>query len=112
MSLKGKIWIENQAGVNLGKGRVVLLKMIGEKGSLSKAATAINISYRKAWEQVREMNAYSSVPLVELSPGGKGGGGAKLTPKAHEIILMYEQLERDHKSFLKEKEIEFSQLWR
>lgn len=112
MAIEGRIWISNNKGVHLGKGRILLLKLIEEQGSLSKAAVAAKISYRKAWEQIREMNEHSENLLVEMSTGGKGGGSAKLTERAKELIRLYEELEKEHQNFLEAKQKAFERLWK
>ncbi|MDF2953098.1 MAG: DNA-binding transcriptional regulator ModE [Thermodesulfobacterium sp.] len=102
--LKGKIWIEGEGGTFFGMGRAELLEKIKEYGSISKAAQAMNISYKKAWDLVESMNKQAKSPLVITKIGGKGGGGAKLTPKGEEILRQFKKLYSRFKNFL-EKEI-------
>jgi len=73
--IKSRIWIESENNVLLGEGRVQLLKAIQNKGSLSKAAKSLNISYKKAWQLLDSVNKSSKKPVTINSIGGKGGGG-------------------------------------
>ena len=71
--VKSRIWIENENHVLLGQGRVNLLKAIIKEGSLSKAAKAENISYKKAWELINSVNnaAKETVAKTEEAPKGE-----------------------------------------
>ena len=39
----------------VGRGRIDLLRLIGETGSISKAAKAMGMSYKHAWDAVDAM---------------------------------------------------------
>ncbi|MBC8283097.1 MAG: LysR family transcriptional regulator [Nitrospinae bacterium] len=79
--------------IALGPGKVDLLESIDQVGSLSEAARQNHISYRRAWDMVNIMNQCFKKPLVESVTGGKGGGGAKLTPLGKKIINLYREME-------------------
>ncbi len=79
--------------VALGPGKVELLERIAAEGSISAAGREMNMSYRRAWTLVDELNATFSRPLVETQPGGRNGGGAVLTPLGHAVIRDYRALE-------------------
>lgn len=98
--VKSKIWIEVNDKVLLGEGRVNLLMAIKEIGSLSKAAKAIGMSYKKAWKLVDMMNERADQPLVKLSVGGKGGGGAILTDYGRSMVKVFEGLKKRCWNFL------------
>ena len=66
--------------IALGPGKVALLEEIDRSGSISKAARKLGLSYRRAWTLVNTMNKSFESYLVRGSAGGKGGGGAYLTP--------------------------------
>ena len=78
----------------LGPGKVTLLERIERDGSISAAGRSMNMSYKRAWELVSEINASFSEPLVEAQTGGKSGGGAVLTPRGRELIRHYRAIER------------------
>jgi molybdate transport system regulatory protein len=96
----GRIWIETTHGPFLGYGRVELLQKIGELGSLRKAAAAMKISYRQAWDFVDQMNKRTDKPLVIFERGGKNGGGASLTPEGEKAIALFNELDTAFRKFL------------
>jgi molybdate transport system regulatory protein len=98
--IRGRFWIESADGTILGGGRVRLLEAIAAHGSISAAARALHMSYRRAWELVEAINRCAPAPLVEKRPGGRGGGGAVLTATGSRAIRDYRALERRHVAFL------------
>lgn len=101
-SVDGHIWVEGPDGTFLGVGRVLLLEKISECGSITKAASSLGMSYRKAWELVESMNSQAGAPLVVASTGGKGGGGAVLTEAGQRAIRLFRELDADFARFRKE----------
>jgi molybdate transport system regulatory protein len=99
-SIEGRLWVSKDAHSFLGKGRIELLHQIEATGSITKAAKAMKMSYKAAWDAVDAMNNLSEQPLVERSSGGKGGGGTHVTPYAKELIATYEVLHEEHQRFL------------
>lgn len=81
------------SAIALGPGKAELLAAIGESGSISAAARAMGMSYRRAWQLVETMNRCFRAPLVEAAPGGKGGGGARLTDAGREALRRYQAME-------------------
>lgn len=65
--------------VAIGPGKADLLQAIAQTGSISAAARAMNMSYRRAWLLVEVMNRSFKEPVVTRSVGGSHGGGAHLT---------------------------------
>ena len=80
-------------GVRFGPGKADLLARIRETGSVAAAASAMGMSYRRAWSLVAEANRAFRAPLVTLSRGGEGGGGARLTAEGEAILASYRALE-------------------
>lgn len=76
--------------VRIGPGKVQLLKLIGEKHSISAAARAMNMSYRRAWLLVEETARIFGQPVIATHVGGKGHGGAELTALGEKIVTTYE----------------------
>jgi molybdate transport system regulatory protein len=99
-SINGRFWINKSEHNFLGQGRIELLKNINQSGSITKAAKAMKMSYKAAWDAVDAMNNLSDFPLVESSKGGKGGGGTHLTAYAKELIETYNILQEEHNQFL------------
>ncbi len=78
----------------VGPGKVQLLEMIAEHGSISAAGRALGMSYRRAWMLVEAMNRGFGRPLVEAQIGGKAGGGAKLSAFGTDVVAHYRAVER------------------
>lgn len=78
----------------LGPGKIRLLELIDEHGSISAAGRAIDMSYRRAWDIVDSLNRMSAEPVVVSSPGGTHGGGARVTPAGRRLIRCYRSLQR------------------
>lgn len=79
--------------VAVGPGKVRLLEAILETGSLTAAAKHIDMSYRRAWVLVNELNTALKSPAVESGKGGGNGGGSVLTPVGLQVIEQYRAIE-------------------
>ena len=66
--------------------RIAVLREIDTCGSISKAARAVGVSYKAAWQAVETLTNLAGVPLVSRVVGGAGGGGAVLTAAGHELL--------------------------
>ncbi len=77
----------------IGRGKIQLLSHIRETGSISAGGRAMDMSYRRAWLLVDEMNRLFRQPVVESQRGGKQGGGAVLTPFGEALIAHYHAME-------------------
>ncbi|MEW6202683.1 MAG: substrate-binding domain-containing protein [bacterium] len=95
IKVKSKVWLEDNGKYIFGDGRAVLLRGIGETGSIKTAAEQLSISYRRAWEYVKKLEERLGVPLVEPQIGGRGGGGSQLTEKAKIFLKNYEKARKD-----------------
>ena len=91
MQPRAKVWIEEDGKLVLSDYRVRLLSLIGETGSLADAAAQMQLSYRRAWGKVREIEQNLGVKLVESAAGGAGGGGSTLTADGARLIAMYQR---------------------
>ena len=105
--LYGRLWLTRQQQNFLGHGRIALLEHIADYGSISKAAKAMKMGYKAAWDSVNVMNSLADKPLVVRISGGKGGGGTQLTEYAHELIRGYKQLEYSHYQYLQQLEQQY-----
>jgi molybdate transport system regulatory protein len=78
---------------HIGPGKVRLLELIDELGSISAAARAMDMSYRRAWLLVENMNTMFRAPVLIPAVGGMQGGGAVLTHLGREIITRFRRME-------------------
>ena len=104
IELEGALWFHKDEQKFLGLDRIALLQKIGELGSITKAAKAVGISYKNAWDLVNMVNNLAEKPLVERVTGGKGGGGTTLTSYGKEVIKQYGVLQEEHRKFLENLE--------
>lgn len=79
---------------SIGPGKVRLLELINETGSISAAGRALAMSYRQAWLLVDEMNQMFRDPVVAAQTGGGGGGGTTVTETGNDIVRLYREMER------------------
>ena len=79
--------------IALGPGKVDLLALIGETGSIREAAQRMGMSYMRAWTLIRTMNRCFRQPLVTAARGGPQGGGAQLTPTGKQALALYQQMD-------------------
>ena len=79
----------------LGPGKIRLLELIAEHGSIARAGRAMGMSYRRAWLLVEAMSDSLGRPVVIARPGGVGGGSASLTADGATLIACYRQIEAE-----------------
>lgn len=91
-----------EGGSPIPANRILLLEAIAESGSISQAAKAAGLSYRGAWNALDDLNGLSETPLVSTNIGGKGGGGAHLTPAGRHLISVYRAMEQLQRSLLRD----------
>lgn len=82
-----------RGGAALGPGKAELVERIAETGSISAAARAMGMSYRRAWQLVEALNAACVEPVVITAVGGRRGGGAQVTGFGRELVRLYRGME-------------------
>lgn len=90
--LNWRIRLMHGDDIAFGPGKAALLEAIAREGSISAAARALGMSYRRAWLLVDTMNRCFRAPLVLSSAGGAQGGGARLSPFGEEVLAHYRML--------------------
>ncbi len=76
-------------GLVLGPGKIELLEAIERSGSISGAARAMGMSYRRAWLLADALNKMFDRVVISTLPGGAGGGGAEVTAFGRDIATAY-----------------------
>jgi molybdate transport system regulatory protein len=79
----------------IGPGKIALLENIDKCGSISAAGRAMEMSYKRAWDLVDEINRICRQAAVKRKTGGKNGGGAVLTAFGLSLVTRYRKIERD-----------------
>jgi molybdate transport system regulatory protein len=87
--------IDLDAKDRIGPGKIQLLENIRDHGSISAAGRAMDMSYKRAWDLVDEINRICRHAAVAPQTGGKNGGGAMLTPFGAALVERYRKIERD-----------------
>ncbi|WP_184248471.1 winged helix-turn-helix domain-containing protein [Novosphingobium chloroacetimidivorans] len=92
-SLKLKIQLLCGEEIAMGPGKADLLDAIVAQGSISGAARAMDMRYRRAWLLVDAMNRCWREPLVETSPGRAKSGDARLSDAGRRVLDRYRALQ-------------------
>lgn len=79
--------------IAIGPGKILLLEAIAETGSLTAAAKRIEMSYRRAWLLLDQLNRSLKKPAVTTAAGGEHGGGSDLTDTGRQLIALYRSIE-------------------
>lgn len=87
--IKTRVRVIRRGSDAFGPGKAQLLESLIETASLNQSAIAMKMSYVKALALVRAMNEHFQEPLVELSRGGKHGGGARVTKTGLSVLGGY-----------------------
>lgn len=106
--IKAAIKVDFGNGLRLGAGKVRLLQLVAETGSISAAARAMDMSYRRAWLLIEELNEMFNAPVVETAAGGSGGGGAKITEHGARLIAYFSELQKEADALVKAKFAKFA----
>jgi molybdate transport system regulatory protein len=108
LKLVSRLSVDTALGTFLGDTRIRLLEAIGRHGSISRAAKAVPMSYKAAWDAIDAMNNLAESPLVESSVGGRQGGGTRLTPYGIRLIAMYRAVEQEYQEAMERLSREFT----
>ncbi len=96
INLHYSIWMTTEAGENvISDERMLLLAAIMEQGSLRAAAQKMNISYRKAWGDLKATEKFLGFSLIEKHRGGKDGGSTILTDEGIQLIEAYQDFRKE-----------------
>ena len=82
-----------------GPGVTQLLKRVDELHSLRAAALSMSMAYSKAWTITKHAQAALGFPLLHSITGGRGGGGAELTPEGERLLEAYDDYCRQLRVF-------------
>jgi molybdate transport system regulatory protein len=79
---------------NIGPGKIALIEGIKAHGSLSAAARAMGLSYRRAWLLLDSLNKSFDVSVTINTVGGRGGGGVQVTDFGLLLVSSYRKVEQ------------------
>ena len=96
INLNYKIWLETQDQLGiLGDGKWVLLKAIDETGSLKAAMEKLNLTYRKTWNNLQQIEERLGFPILETTRGGADGGNTCLTEEGRRIVKAFDNFHNE-----------------
>ncbi len=98
--LRSCITFKTEIGELLNEPRIRLLEAIDSEGSLSGASRALPMSYKAAWDAIRQMNRLAGCPLVTRTVGGRRGGSSMLTENGRRLVALYRSVEIECQSTL------------
>ena len=99
MRVRSRIWLLAGGQRVFGSGLARLLDGIEHLGSLSEAAKTTKISYRQAWDLIREAETGLGRRLVIPHTGGAGGGGSALSEDGRRLLQVFDTLSREIADF-------------
>lgn len=79
--------------IAIGPGKIALIEAIAETGSITAAAKSLDMSYRRAWMLLDELNRSLDQPAVDSAKGGQHGGGSRLTHSGQRLVSLYRNIE-------------------
>jgi molybdate transport system regulatory protein len=91
--LKPRLRVVSGKDIALGPGKVELLALLSETGSLNEAARRLGMSYMRAWLLIKTMNRCFRQPVAVSERGGRAGGGMKVTETGRQALALYEEME-------------------
>ena len=68
----------------------MLLRLVGETGSVRTACQRMQMSYSSGWNVIRALESQLNHPLVQRSQGGAGGGKSRLTDDGVTLLRQYD----------------------
>lgn len=89
-----RLRIRQAQRIAVGPGKIELLEAVRDTGSITAAAKRLDMSYRRAWLLLDELNRCLASPAVDSAHGGAQGGGSHLTRTGEELVLLYRRIEQ------------------
>ncbi|MEO7391095.1 MAG: TOBE domain-containing protein [Ramlibacter sp.] len=80
--------------------RLEILRLVGERGSISQAARDASVSYKAAWQALDTLSNLAGAALVNRAVGGVGGGGARLTAAGLQLLEAADEMGRAREQVL------------
>lgn len=87
-----------------------LLQALQDTGSINRAARTVGLSYKGAWLLLEQACNLANAPLLHTATGGAGGGGTRLTEAAQALLAAWQDLQAQHREFIRAQETRLAQL--
>lgn len=89
---KVKLSIVFETGARIGPEHAALLESVREVGSISAAARAIGIPYKRAWMLLDSLNRAFKEPWSRPPRAAHAAAGATLTPFGADVLERYRRM--------------------
>jgi len=86
----------------VGGGKLELLKVVGETGSISSAAKIMGLDYKRAWFLLDTLQRCFKNPLFLTNRGGGSSGGTSLTELGIQLIEKFNKTDTEVKKVTSE----------
>lgn len=86
---KLRLRVEFDGEHTLGPGKIRLIELVDQHGSISAAAREMHMSYRHAWELLDDVNRCFRGRVLETEAGGRSGGGARVTDFGRDLVARF-----------------------
>lgn len=101
--VRTKVWFVVDGMHAFGSGLARLLEQVDRHGTLRQAARATRMSYRHAWNSVRNAEKHLGKRLIEPHAGGVGGGRTTLSPDGCYLLETFKRLNEEVATFANER---------
>ena len=92
--------LETSHGAIANPKWIGLLDGLQHSRSITAAARSAGLSYKGAWDAIDAMNNLAGKAVVATAVGGKGGGGARLTPYGRELLATCRFIDDESRRFV------------
>jgi len=104
LRLQYKIWFTDEAGDGLlGDGKWKILKAIDQEGSLTAACDKLGITYRRTWNDLKNIEKRLGFALLEKNRGGIDGGSTSLTVEGLRLIKAFDNFHEKMDTIMQEQ---------
>ena len=86
----------------VGGGKLELLRIVGETGSISSAAKIMGLDYKRAWFLLDTLQRCFKNPLFLTNRGGGSSGGTSLTELGTQLIEKFNKTDTEVKKVTSE----------
>ena len=96
LSVRPSVFLRIEFGGDdrIGPGKIALLEAVEREHSISAAARAMRMSYRRAWLLIDTMNRMFRESVVLAHPGRASGRSAEVTPFGARLCAAYRGAEK------------------
>lgn len=102
-SVRSKVWFVLGNDHIFGSGLARLLADIERFGTLREAAEVGRVSYRHAWDMIKNAEARIGSKLILPEVGGRGGGRSTLSDEGKRLLHLFQRINKEVAEFADER---------